>query len=96
MTNHFTAHPASVGETYLGHARFAGGVGFRMMAAGFACCLHGIFPFLFTTTASRTILALAAMLSSGHRRANADRINAELTATTGMAAAAGMAAAVGD
>jgi len=96
MHNPFTAHPHAVHETYLQHAAFAGGVGFKMIGAGIACCLHGIFPFLFTTTASRTILALAAMLSSGHRRANAERITAGMTVAAGMAAAAGMAVVAGD
>ncbi len=79
----FTAHPASVHETYLQHARFAGGVGMQMILGGLACCLHGVFPFLFTTTGSRTILALAARLGSGHRHATAQRIAGELAVAAG-------------
>jgi len=53
--NLFNEHPATVGETYLEHLESAVGFGGRMILAGFACLLHGIFPFLFVTTGSRTI-----------------------------------------
>lgn len=58
----FNAHPASVGESYGQHANFAFGVGLRMMGAGFACFIHGLFPFLFVQTASRCIRELNANL----------------------------------
>jgi hypothetical protein len=51
----FTDHPQSVGETYFEHLESATGFGLRMVAAGLACLLHGLFPFLFVTTGSRTI-----------------------------------------
>jgi len=54
----FTEHPASVGESYLEHMGVAFSFGGRMLAAGVACLLHGIFPFLFTRTGSRTITEL--------------------------------------
>ena len=54
----FTEHPASVGESYLEHMGVAFSFGGRMLAAGVACLLHGIFPFLFTKTGSRTITEL--------------------------------------
>lgn len=54
----FRAHPASVGESYGQHANFAFGVGLRMMGAGFACLMHGLFPFLFVDTGSRCIREL--------------------------------------
>lgn len=54
----FTEHPASVGESYLEHMGVAFSFGGRLLAAGLACLLHGIFPFLFTRTGSRTIIAL--------------------------------------
>ena len=63
----FTEHPASVGETYWQHLGFATGVGGRMIAAGLACMLHGLFPFLCVRTGSRTILALHARVTSGAR-----------------------------
>jgi len=58
--NPFTAHPASVGESYSAHARVATRFGLRMIAGGLAATIHGILPFLFTTTGSRTVTALHA------------------------------------
>lgn len=59
MPSHlFTDHPASVGESYLGHMGQAFSFGFSMLGAGFACLLHGIFPFLFVRTGSATIRRL--------------------------------------
>jgi hypothetical protein len=63
----FTHHPATVGETYGGHLVFASGVGGRMVLAGLACMLHGIFPFLFERTGSRAILDLHGRVTSGAR-----------------------------
>jgi Family of unknown function (DUF6356) len=51
----FTSHPRSVGESYWEHMGSAASFGLRMVAAGFACLLHGIFPFLFVTTGSQTV-----------------------------------------
>lgn len=53
--NPFTSHPATVGESYGEHLATATGFGGRMILAGIACMLHGIFPFLFVTTGSRTV-----------------------------------------
>jgi hypothetical protein len=54
----FTAHPASVGETYAEHLVVAGSFGGRLLLAGLACLVHGLFPFLFVRTGSRTIADL--------------------------------------
>ena len=54
----FTTHPASVGESYGQHFGVATRFGLRMIGGGVAAMLHGVFPFLFTTTGSRTIEAL--------------------------------------
>jgi hypothetical protein len=51
----FRDHPHSVGETYWQHMGTALSFGSRMVAAGIACSLHGIFPFLFVTTGSSTV-----------------------------------------
>ena len=55
-----TKHPASVGETYAEHFGVATRFGARMIAGGIGAVLHGVFPFLFTTTGSRTVEALHA------------------------------------
>lgn len=54
----FTEHPASVGESYAEHFVVASGFGFAMLRGGLACLVHGVFPFLCTTTGSGTIRAL--------------------------------------
>jgi hypothetical protein len=62
MSLSFTEHPASVGETYLEHLVFACRFGCRMLAGGVVCCIHGVLPFLFTSTGSRIVLDLHALL----------------------------------
>ena len=54
----FTSHPASVGESYSEHLLQAMCFGLRMMGAGIACLIHGVLPFLFVRTGSRTIAQL--------------------------------------
>ena len=51
----FTQHPKTVGETYFEHLNSASHFGSRMIVAGVACFLHGLFPFLFVTTGSKTV-----------------------------------------
>ncbi len=63
MLTPFTKHPHSVGETYFEHARFAFSAGIRMVLAGLACIVHGVFPFLFVQTGSKTIIHLHETLS---------------------------------
>ncbi len=67
MTNFFTAHPASVGETYAQHFSFALRFGARMTVGGIAAMVHAFCPFLFTTTASRALESLNAQLAGGAR-----------------------------
>lgn len=52
MTNIFTKHPQSVGETYLIHGFKAIGYGLMMLAATLCCLVHAVFPFVFQSTAS--------------------------------------------
>ena len=54
----FTEHPASVGETYGEHMSRAAGFGVRMMLGGLACMVHAVLPFLFERTGSRAITEL--------------------------------------
>jgi hypothetical protein len=55
-------HLDMVGESYWGHQRFATRIGLTMMAAGAAAVIHGVTPFLFQSTASRTARRLAALI----------------------------------
>jgi len=52
----FIEHPNSVDETYLGHMYYAFKCGIILTFTGLVCFIHGIFPFLFTTTASETVV----------------------------------------
>ena len=54
----FNEHPASVGETYCEHMTAAFGFGGRMLLGGLACIVHGLLPFVCTSTGSRTIALL--------------------------------------
>src|SRR5215212_5844648 len=54
----FTKHPATVNESYAEHLATAWSFAFQMIGGGCACLLHGLLPFLFTTTGSSTIREL--------------------------------------
>jgi len=71
VRNPFTAHPHSVGESYLEHGLFACRYGAKMTAGGLAALLHGVFPFLFQTTGSRITRELNASLDESRARAAA-------------------------
>lgn len=58
MFRRFTAHPASVDETYLQHMGMAFGFGGRMLLGSLACFVHGLFPWLCLTRGSDTIRLL--------------------------------------
>ncbi len=51
----FTEHPASVNESYLQHLMFAWKKSMCFLRLSFVCFMHGLFPFLFVTTASDRI-----------------------------------------
>jgi len=61
------AHLESVDESYGAHQRFAFGVGWTMVKAGFACILHGLVPALFPTTGSDAIRRLNGVISDRER-----------------------------
>jgi Family of unknown function (DUF6356) len=69
VKNPFTAHPNSVGETYLQHCFFACRYGVKMTVGGIAALVHGILPFLFRTTGSRITRELNATLEESAARA---------------------------
>jgi len=68
MRSLFTEHPDSVGETYTEHMGVAFSFGTKMLGAGVACLLHGIFPFMFTTTGSRAVTELHDRMVAHRRR----------------------------
>lgn len=59
MMKLFTAHPRSIGETYLEHLLFASRFGFTMFRASLACFIHAVFPFVFERTGSNIMLGMA-------------------------------------
>ena len=68
MPNPFTSHPSTVGETYPEHGSFALRFGARMTLGGLAAMVHGVFPFLFQTTASRALEELNRRLAEARAR----------------------------
>ena len=60
-------HLAEAGMSYGAHMKRATRVGSRMLAAGGACLIHGIFPGIFKTTATNTIVRLNDELKKGHK-----------------------------
>lgn len=69
MTNPFTHHPASVGESYLEHMGQAFSFSGKMLVGALACAAHGIFPFAFTKTGSNVIGSLHERMVSHRVRA---------------------------
>ncbi|MBI1327313.1 MAG: hypothetical protein GC136_06680 [Alphaproteobacteria bacterium] len=51
----FCDHPHEAGESYFQHMLFTLGLGMRLIFAGIAVIIHGIFPFLCTKTGSTQI-----------------------------------------
>ena len=71
----FREHPASVGETYFQHMGVALTFGATLLAAGLACVIHAVFPFLFTTTARAAIQNLhRRLVTHRDRRGDGGRI----------------------
>ena len=53
-----TEHPESVGESYGEHCGVAFSFAWRMIAAGLACMVHAVLPFLFVGTGNQMIARL--------------------------------------
>ena len=74
----FTKHPESVGETYAEHLVMASSFGLPMIMTGFACLLHGIFPFLFEKTGSNMVKNLHdRMVTNRVKNAKVDHMDSE-------------------
>ena len=69
VTNPFTHHPHSAGESYFQHMRVAIGFARQTIGAGMCALVHAIFPMFHQTTASERIQCLAACIESGDRDA---------------------------
>ena len=65
----FSEHPASVGESYVEHLGTAWSFAWRMLVAGCACLMHGLFPFLFVKTGSLAIRELHDRMVANRTRA---------------------------
>lgn len=68
ISEKFTAHPQSVGESYAEHAAVASGFGVRLLLAGLACLVHAVLPFLFVKTGSAMIEQLHERMVAHRRR----------------------------
>ena len=64
----FTAHPASVGETYGEHFANAVAFGFRMIWGGLVCLVHALIPGAFCTKGSDMICELYERMVTNRRR----------------------------
>lgn len=60
-------HLGDAGEGYFQHLRFAAKVGAVAIGGGLACFAHALVPALFTTTGSRAIRRLNAMIDERAR-----------------------------
>ncbi len=66
----FTAHPASVGETYFQHMASAASFVVPMVGAALAVFVHAVFPFLFVKTGSGIITKLHERMVLNRSRIN--------------------------
>jgi len=51
-------HLDAVNETYFEHMAHSAGFGFKLIIAGIACLVHGLFPGMCCTTGSRAVTKL--------------------------------------
>ena len=72
----FTRHPASVGQTWAQHCRFALAVCRTLTVAAVAAAVHALVPALCETTASRAVDRLHAQV---HGSRDADGVMVEPT-----------------
>ena len=56
MTNWFTKHPESLGETYAQHLCIAHYYAFKLFLCAVSVLIHGVFPFLFVHTMSKGLV----------------------------------------
>ena len=80
LSDWFTEHPASVGETYFQHLVSASRFSARMIGAGLCCLVHGFLPFLCMRTGSNAVTEL-------HDRMVTNRARRDARPATGATAA---------
>lgn len=68
----FTAHPASVNESYWQHLGTAASFGFRMIWGGIVCLVHALIPGVYCTKASEMIGELHERMITNRRRLAGD------------------------
>ena len=70
----FTKHLDETNETYTQHFLFTLNYGARLIFIGVILVLHGIFPFIFTTFDSKSIIKIANIFikRSAHETKNTD------------------------
>jgi hypothetical protein len=71
----FSAHPSSVGETYLEHGRHALSFGWAMLRGSIACLVHAVFPWLHERTGSQTVIRLHDRMVINRRKKRADEMS---------------------
>lgn len=67
----FHDHPEQTGETYLQHLAFTARTTVELLCIACALFIHGLFPFLFETTASRGINRLHEIIAARAQHARA-------------------------
>lgn len=72
----FLDHPRHVGESYIGHLHTAGSFGFRMIAGGIGCVIHGLIPAAFVKTGSNTVRELYSEMQPRSERASTAAMSA--------------------
>ncbi len=64
----FTAHPATVGETYFEHLRAASSFAGGLAVCAFCCFVHALIPGLFTTSASARVECMHERMHRRHEQ----------------------------
>lgn len=72
----FTEHPRSVGESYFEHMGMAFSFSARMLVAGLACLIHGLFPFLCVKTGSMAITELHRRMVTNRSKLDRQQVSA--------------------
>lgn len=73
LTQKFTEHPATVGETYGQHFVTAMGFSLSLLRAAYCCGLHAVFPFMCEKTGSQCIEGLYERMVTNRSRLAEER-----------------------